>query len=160
MASAARHHGEKPDELDVVPCACASIRRASRALTQLYDAWLRAHGIEGPQFALLAMLQRLGECNQATMGQRFDLEKTTLSRNVKLLQQRGWIEVVPGVDARERRIRLTAAGTQRLAEARPAWRKAERQLRSQLREHDWDTMLTLLHALTHAARRAARPRAD
>src|SRR5262249_33316533 len=104
------------------------------------------------------MLERLGECNQTTMGRRFDLDKTTLSRNVRLLRQKGWILITAGHDARERRVRLTAAGRRRLAEARPAWRKAQRHLRSALRDHDWDAMLTSLDRLTHAARHARRPR--
>jgi DNA-binding MarR family transcriptional regulator len=142
-----------------IVCACATIRRASRAVTQLYDRWLRDHGIEGPQFALLAMLERLGECNQTTMGQRLDLDKTTLSRNLKLLKQRGWIDVAAGTDARERRVALTADGQRRLAAAKPAWRKAQSRLRSALNEHDWDAMLHLLDSVTYAARRARRPRA-
>ena len=146
------------DGIDVVPCACATIRRTSRAVTQFYDGWLRAHGIEGPQFALLALLERLGECNQTTIGLRFDLEKTTLSRNVKLLRQKGWIEITSGDDARERVVRLSAAGRRRLAVARPAWRRAQRHLRSALQDHDWDTMLESLDRLTHAARHARRPR--
>src|SRR5262245_61942299 len=96
--------------VESVACACATIRRASRAVTQLYDTWLRDHGIEGPQFALRAMLDRLDECSQTTMGQRFDLDKTTLSRNLKLLKQRGWIQIAPGTDARERRVTLTDDG--------------------------------------------------
>jgi DNA-binding MarR family transcriptional regulator len=149
---------EDLNDVDAIPCACATIRRASRVVTQLYDGWLRAHGIEGPQFALLAMLERLGECNQATLGQRFDLDKTTLSRNVRLLRQKGWIAALPGRDARERRIRLTTAGRRRLARARPAWREAQRHLRSSLRTLDWDTMLTVLNDVTRAARHAARSR--
>lgn len=143
--------------VDFLPCACATIRRASRAVTQLYDQWLRDHGLEGPQFALMAMLDRLGETNQATMGQRFDLDKTTLSRNLKLLKQKGWIESMPGGDARERRVRLTAAGRRRLAAARPAWTKVQERLRSALSEHDWDATLHTLNAITSAARRAERP---
>ncbi len=143
--------------VDVVPCACATIRRASRAVTQLYDEWLREYGIEGPQFALLAMLDRLGEANQTTMGQRFDLDKTTLSRNLKLLKRKGWIETVPGADARERRVRLTAVGRRQLAAARPAWKTVQSRLRNALTEHDWDATLHVLNGITAAARRAERP---
>jgi DNA-binding MarR family transcriptional regulator len=150
---------EGPYSVEGIVCACATIRRASRAVTQLYDRWLRDHGIEGPQFALLAMLERLGECNQTTMGQRLDLDKTTLSRNLKLLKQRGWIDITPGADARERRVALTADGRRRLAAAKPAWRKAQSQLRSGLNEHHWNTMLRVLDGVTYAARRARRPRA-
>ena len=144
--------------VESIACACATIRRASRAVTQLYDTWLRDYGIEGPQFALLAMLERLGECNQTTMGRRFDLDKTTLSRNLKVLNQRGWIEFTAGADTRERRVVLTAAGRRRLAAARPAWRRAQSHLRSALDEHDWDAMLRVLDSVTSAARKARRPR--
>ena len=149
--------GVDASPVDLLPCACATIRRASRAVTQLYDQWLRAHGIEGPQFALLAMLEGLGETNQTTMGQRFDLDKTTLSRNLKLLKQRGWIETVPGEDGRERRVRLTTTGRRQIAAARPTWKKAQAQMRAALSEHDWDTTLRVLNAITAAARRAQRP---
>ncbi len=132
------------------PPACA-------AVTQLYDQWLRAHGVEGPQFALLAMLDRLGQSNQATLGQRFDLDKTTLSRNLKVLKQKGWIETAAGADARERVVRLTSSGRRRLAAARPTWRKAQGQLQLALDTHDWDTTLRVLDAVTTAARRARRP---
>src|SRR5262245_48158161 len=143
--------------VESVACACATIRRASRAVTQLYDTWLRDHGIEGPQFALLAMLDRLGECSHTTMGQRFDLDKTTLSRHLKLLKKRGWIQIARGIDARDRRVTLTPARPRRLAAARPAWQKAQSQLRSAFGGREWDTMLRVLDGVTHAARLARRP---
>jgi DNA-binding MarR family transcriptional regulator len=137
-------------------CACATVRRASRAVTQLYDSWLRRHGIEGPQFALLAMLDRLGECNQTTMGRHFDLDKTTLSRNLKLLSRKGWIAIGNGADARERRVTLTPAGRRRLAAARPGWRQAQERLRSSMRPGEWSAMWQTLNRLTRAAHLARR----
>src|SRR5262245_28054777 len=137
-------------------CACASVRRASRAVTQLYDSWLRRYGIEGPQFALLTMLNRFGETNQTTMGRRFDLEKTTLSRNLKLLNQKGWIAISQGADGRERRVTLTTAGRRRLEAARPAWRQAQDQLRAAMSADEWAAMVKIFHALTRAARAAQR----
>lgn len=152
-AGSRRHDGG----LDALPCACAMTRRASRAVTQLYDQWLRPHGIEGPQFALLAMLERLGESNQMELGRRFNLDKTTLSRNLGVLKRRGWIDATAAVDARERRITLTAAGRRQLATSRPAWRTAQARLRASLNGHDWDAVLRALDALTQAARNARRP---
>jgi DNA-binding MarR family transcriptional regulator len=143
-------------DLAELPCACATIRRASRAVTQLYDSWLRRHGIEGPQFAVLAMLDHLGACNQATLGRLFDLDKTTLSRNLKLLKQKGWIAIAAGADARERRVALTLTGRRRLVAARPAWRKAQAQLRATLGDDAWNDMWKGLRALTHAAQVAQR----
>lgn len=90
------------------------------------------------------------------MGHSFDLDKTTLSRNLKLLTERGWIEAAPATDARERRVRLTPAGRRRLAAARPAWQQAQQQLRSSMPDLDWTSMLTVLDSITGAARRARR----
>lgn len=143
-------------EIPDLICACATVRRASRAVTQLYDNWLRVHGIEGPQFALLALLEGLGESNQATMGRRFDLDKTTLSRNLKLLERRGWIDITAGADARERRVALTAAGRRRLAAARPAWAEAQKKLRSAMSGGEWDAMWAAFRVVTRAARDARR----
>jgi DNA-binding MarR family transcriptional regulator len=144
------------DDVGALVCACATVRRASRAVTQLYDAWLRAHGIEGPQFSLLAMLDRVGPSSQATMGRRFDLDKTTLSRNLRLLKQRGWIGFSTGFDARERRVTLTAMGRRRLEAARPAWRSAQEELRAALGGRDWDRTLRAIDSMTRAARIAPR----
>ena len=143
-------------DLVELPCACATIRRASRAVTQLYDSWLRRHGIEGPQFAVLAMLDHHGACNQATLGRMFDLDKTTLSRNLKLLKQKGWIAIAAGADARERRVALTGAGRRRLGAARPAWRKAQAQLRATIGDDEWNDMWKAMRALTQAAQVAQR----
>jgi DNA-binding MarR family transcriptional regulator len=139
-----------------IPCACAAVRRAARAVTQLYDSWLRTHGIEGPQFSLLAMLDRTGACNQATMGKRFDLDKTTVSRNLKLLKRNGWIEFLPGADARERLVTLTSSGRRQLAAAQPAWRNAQRQLRSSMTAKEWDAIWTTFHTVALAAQTARR----
>lgn len=138
------------------PCACATVRRAARAVTQLYDGHLRDAGIEGTQFALLSALSSHGPCSQAAIGHRFALDKTTLSRNLKLLKLKGWIEAADAEDSRERRYVLTAAGEKRLAAARPAWRRAQEHLRSSLTAKEWDALWKLLHAMTAAAKAARR----
>ena len=147
-----------PTALADLPCACAAARRAARALTVLYDGWLRSSAIEGPQFGLLAVLDRQGPCTQTTLGRLFALDKTTLSRNLQLLKREGWIRAVPGKDARERRVSLTPAGRRHLAAARPAWRKAQEQLRASLGAKEWNAMFRTFQTITHAAQRAADQR--
>ena len=139
-------------------CACAAVRRTARAVTQLYDETLRAHDIEGAQFALLAMIGQSGECTQGSLAERFDFDKTTISRNLRLLARRKWIESARGADGRERRVRLTAAGRKRLAAAKPAWRAAQERLRGSMKQREWNAMLAMLGRVTSAARaaRAAR----
>ena len=137
---------------DVRACACASARRAAHALTRMYDVSLRDTDLEVPQFALLNMLEKVGPCSQATMGRKFALEKTTLSRNLKFLQSKGWVEAAPGKDARERAFVVTAAGRAQLTAARPAWRKAQQRVRLSMTDSQWNAMQQVFQALTEAAR--------
>ncbi|HEY2850087.1 MAG TPA: MarR family transcriptional regulator [Gemmatimonadaceae bacterium] len=115
---------------------------------------LRAHQIEGAQFALLAMIGGSGACTQASLAERFDFDKTTVSRNVRLLTRRGWIAFARGEDGRERRLRLTSAGRKRLTAAKPAWRAAQDRLRGTMTQRNWDAMLALFGRVTNAARSA------
>ena len=141
-------------EIAELACACAAVRRTARAVTQLYDEILRAHQIEGAQFALLAMIGNSGECTQASLVERFDFDKTTISRNMRLLARKKWIEFARGEDRRERRVRLTSTGRARLAAAKPAWRAAQERLRGSMNQRDWNAMLAMLGRVTHAARSA------
>ena len=138
------------------PCACATARRAARMLTQLYDGHLRASEIEVTQFSLLALLSSLGPCSQAVIGERFALDKTTLSRNLKLLKTKGWIESTEPEDRRQRCYVLTPAGEKRLTAARPAWRWAQEHLRSSMTRKEWDAMWKTFRTVTTAAQMARR----
>ena len=142
-----------------LPCACATARRVSRLLTQLYDSHLRPHGLESTQFALLSLLAVAGPTSQAAIGQRFGYDKTTLSRNLKVMREHGWIAVAEGETARERPCVLTTEGRARLTAARPAWRRAQAALRASMGEGDWEAMWTAFRTITgagQAARRGAR----
>ena len=139
-------------------CACATARRAARALTQLYDSHLRASGVEGTQFSLLAVLGSGGSFSQAALGQRFGLDKTTLSRNLRLLKNNGWIKTTAAPDGRERRYILTTTGRNRLAKARPGWQRAQAELRAVLSEREWQRMFRVFRIVTVAAHAARASR--
>src|SRR5213593_637056 len=49
-----------PESLPALACACASLRRAARAVTQLYDTELQGTGLRATQFTLLQALERKG----------------------------------------------------------------------------------------------------
>ncbi len=137
-------------------CACATARQVARAITQLYDRWLEGTGLEAPQFALLMALNAHGEASQASIGKRYGMDKTTISRNLKWLQQRGFIAAAGAEDGRERRFVLTAEGRKRLAAAKPKWKKAQDHLRSGMTSEQWDTMFDAFRAVARAARTAHR----
>jgi DNA-binding MarR family transcriptional regulator len=147
---------EEPDPstsaaLTDLQCACASARQVARILTQLYDSRLRGTGLEAPQFALMMTLEKQGPCSQINLGRRYALDKTTVSRNLKLLERNGWIESSVAGDRRKRQFILTDAGRQRLEAAKPQWKKAQNQLRAGMTVEQWDAMFRVFRTVTHTA---------
>ncbi len=132
-------------------CACAAARVTARALTQLYDERLRASGVEASQFGLLSILNRQPGCSQASLARLLAMDKTTVSRNLKLLSQKGWIEPSSGRDTRERGFRLTKTGRKRLAAARPLWEAAQEDLQSKMSGGQWASMLRVFGIVRQAA---------
>lgn len=143
-----------------LPCALAATRRTARLMTQFYDACLAEVGIEAAQFALLMALDAAQDAGQAALAQMLGMDKTTLSRNLKLLRDKGWVESAPGEDARRRNVSLTAEGKARLREARPAWRKAGDELRKGMTEREWTAMWASLEAMNKAVAKAEERRSS
>src|SRR5947209_15409325 len=135
-------------------CALAAMRRTARLMTQFYDGCLAESGMEAAQFALLMTLDAAEDKGQAALGQMLGMDKTTLSRNLKLLREKGWVESVAGEDARRRSVSLTAEGRTRLREAKPAWRRAGEMFREGMSEREWAAMWSSLEAMNGAVRRA------
>ena len=132
-------------------CACLAVRHAARLVTQLYDEELREH-LAMPQFGLLSAIGGLPGCNQATLARALDFDKTTLSRNLKLLERNGWIAHAASQDQRERGYLLTTAGSKLLAAAKPGWKRAQRRLRNAMSATEWDAMWKTLGDISKATR--------
>src|SRR5215470_12300323 len=132
-------------ELFGLPCACGSLRRASRVVTRIYDDALRPSGLQIMQFGLMASLDRLGEATQRQLSVGFAMDSTTLTRTLGLLQRRGWIERRPGSDKRQRILRLTKQGRARLEKARPLWRKAQEDLYVLIGKDAFETLTRVSH---------------
>ena len=135
-------------------CALAATRRTARLMTQFYDACLAEAGIEAAQFALLMALDTAKDKGQAALGQMLGMDKTTLSRNLKVLREKGWAESVAGEDARRRSVSLTTEGRARLREAKPAWRRAGERFREGMTEREWAAMWGSLEAMNKAVAEA------
>jgi len=133
----------------------ATTRKAARLLTQLYDSHLSEHGIEGAQFALLMTIDALPDKGQAAVADAMGMDKTTLSRNLKLLMARGWVDASPGKDARRRELALTKDGRAAMTKARPAWMRAQQSLQRAMGEMEWGPALLAIQGVGRAAKAAA-----
>jgi len=146
-----------PHPVLALPCACAGLRRAARAVTRLYDEALRPSGLRVTQFSLMQVLGRArGALTQGTLGELLALDSTTLSRTLRPLERRGWIRTVPGADRRERRLALTSAGRRQLERARPHWERTQARLRKQVGATRWSGLFAAFDLVTEAARGAGQ----
>jgi DNA-binding MarR family transcriptional regulator len=114
------------DLSDCTDCLCLASRRAARTLTRAYDREMRGSGIRGTQFTILVMLLLRGPSAIGDLAEALGMERTTLTRNLAVLERQGWVELRPGEDdARLRIARVTRSGRKRVDEALPAWRSAQ-----------------------------------
>ncbi|HEX7022279.1 MAG TPA: MarR family transcriptional regulator [Trueperaceae bacterium] len=106
-------------------CYCLAARRSARAITRLYEDKLRPHGLRATQFTILAALCLMGPTPLGELASRLGLERTTLTRSAALLERNTWIDTIGSEDARERRLRVTPEGRQKIEEAFAAWKEAQ-----------------------------------
>lgn len=106
-------------------CACVRARRASRALTDLYDAALRPVGLKITQFSALRTVQRIGPVSISALAEEMALDRSTLGRNLLLLKRRGLVRLGGGDDLRERSVELTPRARGLLERALPRWEQAQ-----------------------------------
>src|SRR5438067_13803710 len=146
--------GKAAPALFDLPCACQSLRRATRVVTRIYDQELAKAGIEITQFGLLTALGLMREANQKTLSAGFAMDSTTLTRTLGLLRKQGWVHSRRGKDRRERLFRLTGAGSRQMAMAQRHWEQAERRLRKELGDTGWKNMKETVSRVTEAGMRA------
>ncbi|PYV79450.1 MAG: hypothetical protein DMG96_04015 [Acidobacteria bacterium] len=135
-----------------LPCLGSSVRRASRALTQIYEGALRPLGLRVTQFTILQVLSLAGEVPQGRLGEILTMDSTSLTRTLAIMLRQGWIAECRGDDRRERRLSLAKTGEAQLKRALPAWEKVQSQLRRELGEKAWKD---LFHLTTRLAELAA-----
>lgn len=109
-------------------CLSFKVRRAARALGQRYDAALAPHALTHPQFSLLSVLASLGLRSLGELAAVSTTDRTTLTRNLGLLERQGLVEGRPGRDKRTRRFVLTPKGRKLQAAAKPAWLEVQTEM--------------------------------
>jgi DNA-binding MarR family transcriptional regulator len=122
-------------------CACYKVRKAARAVTKIYEEVLRPIGLRATQFSLLMATRVMGPVTVVKLAQVMVMDRTTLTRNLQILETRGLITIKPGEDRREREVNLTAEGMEVLAKAVPLWEEAQERVREGLGEERLQNLL-------------------
>jgi DNA-binding MarR family transcriptional regulator len=126
------------DILEVSACTCRRARRTARQLTHIYNTALKPTGLTANQFDLLTNLFGATLTGQkrlpiGVLASRMGMHPTTLTRDLRPLIDRRLAEDGPDPrDGRIRAVHITAKGRERLREAVPYWRLAEKQVRCAL----------------------------
>ena len=141
----------------VLPCMCASLRRAGRALTQVYEEELRPIGLTATQFTILQVLSLAGKVTQGELARMLAMDSTTLTRTLRTMGGPGWIAKQRGRDRREWRLQLSKAGKVKFRHALPRWERAQKRLQGQLTETQWNELMKLTNHVTNVFTKPGEP---
>ena len=142
---------KKADEL-LTRCACFDLRRATRAVSRMYDDFLRDSGLNITQFSMLRLICAEKELSISTLGRSMVMERTSITRALAPLERDGLIHSRPGTDKRIRVVSVSNKGRRLVEGAEPKWRQAQEALLDTIGEDRWRAMSTLLRDTTRMVR--------
>lgn len=128
-------------------CYCILLRKASRKLSSLYDDALEPIGINVAQFSLLRHIERGQPISITELGRQTELERSTVSRNIKVLEGMDLVATSAGADQREAVVELTDNGRNILQDGAPLWQGAQDKIEAKLGVADTAKLKELLQAL-------------
>ena len=123
------------------------LRNAARKATAIYDDALAPAGITIAQFRLLRILERSEPLSLSDLGRHAELDRSTIGRNMRLLERMGLVRMASGADQREALVGLTEAGRSALATAGPLWDGAQERIEASLGADAEARLHALLQAL-------------
>lgn len=112
-------------KLQSLPCYCATLRQAARAVTALYEEVLGDSGIHATQYTALQVLEAVPNLTTTELAQAIGIDQTTATRTLALVRKSGLATDRVGSDRRERRWALTPKGQALLRTLKPRWEAAQ-----------------------------------
>ncbi len=123
---------------------CIDFRTVANRLTRLYDDKMASSGLTVTQFSQLNSIQQLGKPTLNELANATGLDRSTLARNVRLLEKLGFVLLRAGDDARTRVIQVTKQGKQAFAQAVPHWQNVQTSMIDSLGEDNFAQLNELL----------------
>jgi DNA-binding MarR family transcriptional regulator len=114
------------DKFSEIPILCPAfnIRAASRIITQLFDEILKPSGLQVSQFTVLVGVHIFDSPSISKLAKGLVMDRTTLTRNLKLLEKEQLIKMESGEDKRTHFVILTSKGKSAIDKTFPYWEKA------------------------------------
>ncbi|BEQ14589.1 MarR family winged helix-turn-helix transcriptional regulator [Desulfoferula mesophila] len=128
-------------------CVAYNLRRAARLVSQAYDQALKPIGLKVTQFSLLASFAMAPDSKISELADWLGMDRTTLSRNLRVLEKRGLIELTQGQDRREVNVRITEEGMRTFKKALPYWARAQKEVVGNIGQDSWSSLAKELRSL-------------
>ncbi len=138
---------ERERLLNIQKCAGMRMRRASRIINEFYNRIMQSSGLHANQYAILVPPYLKPGMTLGELAKTVALDRTTLARDLKVLEDRGLIKLKKGNDQRTREIHITGLGHQTMLKALPLWEKAQHQVTAQLGKAQVEQLFDQLHEL-------------
>lgn len=133
-------------------CACFDLRKATRAVSRLYDDCLRPLGLNITQYSLLRVIESEPQISVSALGRYMVMDRTSVTRALAPLERDRLIRSRVGSDKRKRIVSLTNKGTKLIADAKPRWRQAQKTFLDLIGDQRWTVMRDLLRDTTRVIR--------
>jgi DNA-binding MarR family transcriptional regulator len=137
------------------PCACTTVRRASRILARAFDTALEPAGLNVTQLAVLRAIQRHEGEPLTRVAEDLCMDRTSLYRAIEPMRRDGWVTVSAGADARSRSARFTPKGLKVLQAADPCWGRLQTAAIDRFGRDKWAALVSELERLSACTRAAA-----
>lgn len=135
-------------------CLARQAAMTARAVGRVYAATLRPLGLQPTQVHLLGALALYPDAGMAELSDMLVVDRSTLVRNLKLLERDGLVGSSRPAGSRAKRFTVTAAGRNLLASVEPLWEQAHRRLVAALGAGGLEDACQALERLRLAAREA------
>lgn len=122
-------------------CLAEGLRAATRTVLKYYADHMAGCDVSIAQFSLLMRLYYLRAPTMLELAKHLETDRTTMARNVELLERGGFVEVFRGKDRRSRLVRLTDKGFKALTDALPKWQEAQREMRALIGDAMWQSLI-------------------
>ncbi|GLQ18807.1 MarR family winged helix-turn-helix transcriptional regulator [Maritalea porphyrae] len=141
-------------ESEIEKCLLRNTRAAARVMTRRFAEHMREFDVSTEQFSLLASLVGTDHNSVSALAEFLAIERTTLTRNLALLEKKGLVKLVAARKGNARTVQLTPSGRQLMTDMTPAWRQAQNMAFKRVTREEVDQALDVLRRITAELSRA------
>src|SRR5919201_3822134 len=128
-------------------CTCGELRRAARAITLLYDNAFKSSGLLSTQFGVLQIICDIDSIRISDLAGKLGMDRTTLTRNLSVLERQGFIQISQGKDHRTRIVTATQKGHKAVAKTILLWNEVQHKVKQEMGENSWRELMQNLGQL-------------